>query len=120
MRLLGGELQSSGFCYVAHVASIAVSQMFCYLICAQHVHLSFKPQEVAHGAMQTQVKIHEESVTFLVEMCEIIGIIIKEGAVAVGTYNGIPMLATPVAVFAYANIAHGCAAAVVHYGNVEA
>ena len=49
-------------------------------------------------------------------MCEIIGIIFKERAFSVGADKRVPVQVSPVAVFAYAHVAHGCASTVVHNG----
>ena len=53
-------------------------------------------------------------------MRKIIGIILKERTLAVGTHKSIPMLVPPIAMFTYAHIAHGNTPAVVNdrYGQL--
>ena len=77
------------------------------------LHHPFKPQQFAHHSMQTQIEIHEEAVLLLVETGKVIGIIFKERALAIGTDYCIPMLMAPIAMFAYAHIAHGYPPAIV-------
>jgi hypothetical protein len=49
-------------------------------------------------------------------MGKIVGVIVKEGAFAVGTDKGVPVLVAPIAVLAYAYVAHCNLAAVVYDG----
>ena len=62
--------------------------------------------EVAHKLCQLHVEVVKKRHLLLVEGTEIVFVVEEEGSVAIGCLQGVPMLMTPVAMIADADVSH--------------
>ena len=74
-------------------------------------------EQLAHQRGDVVIEVDEKLPSALEEGCQVVGIELKEGRLAVGTAYGIPVQVPPVAVVADAYVAGEAARVVVCYGN---